>query len=154
MKYIMYTEKSVSECMKELNARLQAKRKPELGGWVEKGGDFALTCEARVLLRFKRKSRITGTVEREKGTTTITGFVAYGVSPGWMLILTVLLLGIVGALFLVEQMMLGLLLLAFAVVSYVPLRGDYVNSFDLLDVVRRTLKASYDPPKKSTKATD
>jgi hypothetical protein len=151
MRYTLYTDKTVSQCLRDLNERLQArptKANPELGGWIDKKGKFSLTYTSKVARRFSRTTRLSGRLKRESGTTIIQGYVSDGVSPSWMRILFAGLLAVVLALIVVGQALLSVAVLALGLVAYVPLRGDYVNSDVLLIAVEKTLKATPKPPKK------
>lgn len=151
MRYTLFTDKTVAQCMKDLNERLQAKgtkSNPELGGWIDKKGSFALTVSSKVFGRFPRRTRLTGRVNRESGTTVIRGYVSDGISPDWMRIMGVGLLVVAGALAISGEFMAALLVIGMGLLAYIPLRGDYVNSDTLLIAVEKTLKATPKPPKK------
>lgn len=151
MQFTLYTQKTTRQCVKDLTERLQArgtKANPALGGWVNKDGGFCLTLIAPVLGRFNRTTRLQGRLWREGGVTVIEGYVSDGISPPWMRILALLL--IVGSLLLAISYgaMIGLVMMLFGLLAYIPLRGDYLNSDQLLVAVERTLKADPKPPKK------
>lgn len=150
MRFVLYTDKTVPQCMSALNERLQAKptkSRPELHGWIEKGGTFSISVTSRVIGRFPRSTRLTGAAKREGSTTTVRGYVSDGISPQWLQILSgVVALGCVLLVF-ARQPMLALLAFIFAVIFYIPMRGDYINSDILLLELERTLKASPTPPK-------
>jgi hypothetical protein len=151
MRYVLFTDKTVAQCLRDLNERLQAKgtkTNPELGGWIDKKGAFALTVTSKVFRRFSRKTRLTGQINRDSGTTVIRGYVSDGVSPEWMRIMAIGLLIISGALAFSGQYMVALMVIGLGLVAYIPLRGDYLNSDTLLIAVEKTLKATPKPPKK------
>jgi hypothetical protein len=151
MRFVLFTEKSVSQCIRDLNERLHTagtKSRPELGGWIEKNGKFSLTVTSKVVGRFPRTTRLTAKAERESGVTVLWGNVSDGISPQWTRFLFIGLLIVAGALVISSQPMPALLTFVFGAFAYVPLRGDYINSDILLLEVERTLKASPKPPKK------
>ena len=151
MRFVLFTEKSVAQCIRDLNERLQAKgsrSRPELDGWIEKNGTFSLTVTSKVIGRFPRTTRLTARAERDKGVTTVRGSVSDGISPHWSRILFIGLVVVAAALALSGQYMPAILVFVFGGIAYVPLHGDYINSDVLLIEVERTLKASPRPPKK------
>lgn len=151
MRFVLYTEKTVAQCMSALSERLQARptaTRPALDGWIEKKGRFSLALTAPVIWRFQRRTRLEATVQRESGITIVRGQVSEGANPTGQAI-------VLAAVALVSVMILlqGEILLALMVglagsVVYVPLRGDYQNSDQLLIEVERTLKANPKAPKK------
>lgn len=154
MRYTLYTEKTVAQCLKDLNGRLQAKAtkaSPGLEGWIEKKGDFALKVTTPVIGRFKRTTRLTGHILRERGVTIIQGYVADGVGPGWLRLMGAGMVAVALLLALSGQYLLAVAVIATGLAAYIPLRGDYVNSDILLIAVEKTLKASPKPPKQKKK---
>ncbi len=150
MRFVLYTTETVSQCMNALNQRMQAKgtkARPELNGWIEKSGTFSLSITTKVAGRFPRSTRLNGKVKREKGVTTIKGYVSDGISPQWLRILFFVIAVVIIGLLIGHQLMLALLMVFFSAVFYIPMRGDYVNSDLLLIEVEKTLKASPKPPK-------
>jgi len=151
MHFTLYTEKTVSQCMRDLNERLQAKptkTRPELQGWVEKQGTFAITITAPVIGKLKRTTSLKGKANRERGVTIIEGYVSDGISPFWSRVLLGVLAVIGLLLIVVGQPFIALIMAFAAAVIFIPLRGDYFNSDRLLIEVEKTLKASPKPPKK------
>jgi hypothetical protein len=151
MQFTLYTDKSVSQCLKDLTERIHAKSSkstPDLGGWVDKDGSFGITLTSKVLRRFNRTTKLTGNIFREQGVTTIAGYVSDGVSPSWMRILAVLLIIACGIVALNGELMVSLVMATLGAMTYIPLHGDYVNSDALLVILERTLKADPKPPKK------
>ncbi|TVR20754.1 MAG: hypothetical protein EA396_09765 [Anaerolineaceae bacterium] len=151
MQFTLYSQKTTRQCVKDLTERLQArgtKANPALGGWVNKDGGFSLTLTAPVLGRFNRTTRLRGRLWRETGVTVIEGYVPDGISPFWMRVLGASL--IVGSLLLAVSygVLIGLVMVLFGLLAYIPLRGDYLNSDQLLVAIERTLKADPKPPKK------
>lgn len=150
MRFVLYTDKTVSQCMKDLQERLEAKgtkTRLEMDGWIQKGGDFSLAVTTKVANRFAKTTRLSGTVDRDKGVTVIEGYVSDGVSPYWLVILAVLLVVVCGVVFSIGERMLAIVIFVLGSATYIPLRGDYVNSDILLMEVEKTLKASPKPPK-------
>lgn len=140
MQFRYYTEKTPSQCMLALNERLQT-RSARLEGWVEKNGRFSLAVSSQVMRRFRRTTRLSGSVEREDGVTVIRGSVSDGADPrNRRLIYGVLvIIGIV--LLLTRTILPGVLLLVVPFVLNIPLQGDYENSKVLTAEIQRTLKA-------------
>jgi hypothetical protein len=82
LRFVLYTDKTVSECLTAINERMHAKAtsaRPALDGWVEKGGAFALTVSAPVIGKFARRTTLKGQIEREDGLTILRGNVPGGV---------------------------------------------------------------------------
>jgi len=151
MHFVLYTNKTVAQCMRDMTERMQAKptkTRPELNGYVEKSGSFAIALTASVVGPLKRTTRLKASANREKGTTIIKGYVSDGISPYWARILAVVMTIVVIMLFLADRPGLGIVTGLFSIITYVPLRGDYINSDRLLIEVEKTLKASPKPPKK------
>jgi hypothetical protein len=151
MQFILYTEKTVSQCLKDLNERLHAKAtktSPDLGGWVDKDGSFSLTVTAPVLKRFRRTTRLTANIRRDKNITVIDGYVSGGMSPSVMQTIGIVLALICAYIAFQGELMFALMLLIGAFITYIPLYGDYVNSDVLLVIVEKTLKADPKRPKK------
>jgi len=150
MRFILYTDKTVSQCLSALNERMQqkgTKSRPEIDGWIEKSGQFSISVSQPVLGRFPRSTRLNADIQREKGITVIRGSVSDGVNPFWLRVLGVVVGIIALVMVLNNQAMLAVITLIFAAIAYVPLRGDYINSDLLLIEVERTLKANPKPPK-------
>lgn len=155
MEFVLYSEKTVAQCVSALNERLQGRGgKYNLDGWTEKGGKFALSLESPVfppsLPRILRRTELRGVVEKDGAQTVIQGIVPDGVTPvgrvwiyGALLILGVFMV-------LAGQLVVALTLLPLGVALYVPMKGDYVNSELLLNEVQRLLKARYTPIVSST----
>jgi hypothetical protein len=156
VRFVLYSDKTVSQCMTALNERLQmsaSANRPALGGWVEKGGRFSVTLSSVILGAFTRTTRLEGTVERENGGTVIRGSVPDGVPPkGQILIVSAVLL--VGLLTIAQGTALfGIVAVLASIGFYITLRGDYENSDRLLMEVERTLKADPKPKRDASKKT-
>ncbi|MEO8392215.1 MAG: hypothetical protein ABI700_04405 [Chloroflexota bacterium] len=153
MRFVLYSEKTVTQCLTAINARMHVKgtgSRPTLDGWVEKNGAFSISMSAPVIGKFARRTVLKAKVERESGLTTIRGSVPHGVSrQGQVLIFVALAL--VAIIIISEgNALFGFLLIPFAAYLYIPLHGDYLNSEILIDEVQKTLKAKPKPPKKTT----
>jgi hypothetical protein len=152
VRFVLYSDKTVSQCLSALNERMQqpaAANRPALGGWVEKGGKFSISLKSVILGVFTRTTRLEGAIERDSGSTVIRGSVPDGVPPAGqiMILLTVIVIGLL--IIAQGKALLGIIAVMASFAIYIPLRGDYENSDRLLIEVERTLKA--DPkPKKST----
>ena len=154
MRFVLFTEKTKSQCMKALHERLQAsetKSRPELNGWIEKSGSFSLELSRPVFGKFQRTTRLRGTTERESGMTVIRGFVPNGLSREWLIIIGVMI--VFTSLYMFAQgNLLFALLIAFGGGGVtVPLWGDYRNHDVLLYELEKTLKAKPAPGKQSGK---
>lgn len=150
MRFTLYTDKTVPQCLSALNGRMQAKEtatRPALDGWIERGGDFALHVTQPVFGKFVRTTRLNGHIERQPGITVVRGTVSFGSSPRER----VVALGVLAVLGLViavgGQPLLSLLLIPVGLWMYIPMAGDFVNGPLLLSEVQRSLKAKATPPK-------
>lgn len=154
MKFTLFTEKTVSQCMSAINERMQAKptsSRPGLDGWVEKSGRFAMAATYMVAGRFARKTVLKAEAERQSGVTTITGNVPSGAAPKQQIIIFVAVL-LVALLLLTRGLAVPAIIIFLAgLVLQVPLMGDYNNSILLVNELRKTLKAKDTPPKKKGK---
>jgi hypothetical protein len=141
--------------MSAVNERLHLKgtsTRPGMDGWVDKSGAFSISVSTPVIGKLQRTTHLRAKVAREHGMTVIKGDVPGGTSPqGQWLVFAAL--GLV-ALFLVGSgsALLGLVVVPFAALLYIPMKGDYVNSETLVSEVQKVLKAKTTPPK-TTKAS-
>lgn len=154
LRFVLYTDKSVAQCMTALNARMQAKAsssRATLDGWVEKSGRFSLSTSCTVARRFTRTTHLRATATREEGCTVIRGYVPDGVSrEGQAVIFGALLL--VGLVLVASGNLLPAVMAVFATAAlYIPLTGDRINSAVLMGEIQRTLGAKDTPPKKAAK---
>ncbi|HVU13821.1 MAG TPA: hypothetical protein VHD90_21235 [Phototrophicaceae bacterium] len=152
MRFVLYSEKTVTQCLTAINARMHVKgtsSRPTLDGWVEKGGTFSINMTSTVIGKFTRRTRLTAKVERENGVTVIRGSVSHGASRREQIIIFVALALVAISIISSGNALIGLLLIPFAAYLYIPLHGDNINSAILLDEVEKTLKAKSKPPKKS-----
>jgi len=148
--FILYSDKSVNECLKSVNERLQVKgtnSRPGLDGWIDKSGMFSVSVNGIVVGKLRRRTNLRAKLERESGYTLVRGDVPSGASPfgiglmlaGMAAVALVLLSG-------------GSNLLAFTVIPaaaylFIILRGDDQNSEYLLDELMKMLRAKETPPK-------
>jgi hypothetical protein len=148
VRFTLYTEKTVRQCMSALADRMEArptKRRPALDGYIEKGGRFSLVITRRIGI-FPRRTRLRATASRSSGVTTIEGYVASGASPGQVRVMLIAIAALGVMMLLNGNAILSLLTLVVGVVLYVSLTADYDSSEKLLKVVRRTCKAKDKPP--------
>lgn len=150
MKFVLYTEKTVPQCISALNERLSGRSgKYNLNGWTDKEGKFALSLESVVfpppLPKIVRRTELRAVLEKQSGQTVIRGIVPDGVTPvgrAWIYaIIGILCLFMI----LANQLVLALALIPLGIALYIPMKGDYVNSELLLAEIQRTLKAKYTP---------
>ncbi len=155
MQFVLYSEKSVAECLTEINARMQVKAtstRPALDGWIEKSGAFSISMSAPVMGKFARRTALRAKVTRENGVTVIHGSVPGGVARDQQIVvfvaLAVVALTVIGS----GNMLVGLMLFPLAALLYIPMQGDHLNSAVLIDEVQKTLKAKPAPPKSSSES--
>lgn len=149
MRFTLYTEKTVAQCLSALNARMQAKgsaARPALGGWVEKNGRFALSVSTRILNRFSRTTHLTGQLERRGSVTIVTGRVNDGGGPRERMLISAALGLAAVVLIALGELVPALIAAAAAAVLNLLLAGDRQNRDILIGEVRRALKARETPP--------
>jgi hypothetical protein len=154
LRFVLFTNLTVSQCMKSLHERLDAKptkSRPALDGWIEKKGRFSVTITTPVVGRFKRTTRLNAEAARESGMTVIRGYVSDGVSPRWQRVLFGVLVVATILMVLSNQILLAVAVLVLGAAMYIPMMGDYKNSDLLLIEVEKAFKASPYPPKTKTK---
>ncbi|HYO87066.1 MAG TPA: hypothetical protein VER79_00370 [Candidatus Limnocylindrales bacterium] len=150
MRFTLYTEKTVPQSLSALNARLQAKEtasRPELDGWIERGGDFSLQVTIPVLGKLARTTRLNGHIERQPGITVVRGNVPGGSGPRERVVALGALAGMGLLIAVAGSPLLTLLLVPVGLMLYIPMAGDYVHGPLLVSEVQRTLKAKATPPK-------
>lgn len=150
MRFKLYSQLTVKQCMSGLTDRMEAKAtatRPAIDGWIKKGGAFSLSMRAPVIFKIHRTTRIQGVAARESGVTVIKGRVNTGVPPerAYMVIGAVALASL--AIMFTSDPLLGLLGMGFGLALYIPLVGDHNNSQYLLKEVRRACKAKDKPPR-------
>jgi hypothetical protein len=155
MRFTLYSEKPVAECVKALVERLgqsATSTRPKLEGYADKSGKFALGLASNVFGGFSRKTWMEGVMSKESGVTVIRGTVPDGATPQrqrYIMISTPvigLFLAFNGAL------MLAFMAVVLMLIVLVTLRGDYYNGDRLLLEIERLLKANPKPPKKAAPA--
>lgn len=151
MRFTLYTEKTVNQCMKSIAERMEAKptkKRLAMDGKIQKkGGKFAIAVSSKVAAMFNRKTRLKGTARRESGMTIIEGYVSHGV-PRERARLVVLAMIAVGVMMLLSgNGFPGLLATAFGLALYIPLVGDHHNSAYLIKELKRATKAKDKPIK-------
>lgn len=150
MQFVLYTDKTVSQALTALNARMHAKAtstRPALDGWVEKNGSFSIGVTSEVMGRFTRTTHLRGRLERQGSATVIKGAVARGATRENKIIIYAVLAAM-GLMFAgMGSPWLAVLLLPLGAALYIPLTGDYVNSETLIGELEKTLKAKPTPPK-------
>lgn len=155
MRIVLYTDKTISQCMTALSERLQMKgtsSRPGLEGWVEKKGSFAISATTRVGGYFPRTTRLTGKAEKFAGYTMITANVAAGASRRGLMLIFIGLAVVGAALLATGNTLLGIGMLPLALLLYIPLAGDDANSEYLIGELQKTLKAKFTPPSKPAPA--
>ena len=156
MRFTLYTEKTVAQCLTAINARMQAKEtatRPALDGWIDRNGEFALSVTRPVVGKFQRTTRLKGQIEREAGLTIVRGIVPGGSSPRERIVGLGALAVMGGLIALTGQPLLAMLLIPVAFWLYITMVGDYENGPLLLGEVQRALKARATPPKLAKNAT-
>lgn len=150
MRFTLYTEKSLTDAVKTLSDRIQAKQNSKNGvrGNVAKNGEFSLWVSCKVAYMFKRTTTMNGKIGKEGGNTVIQGFVPDGMSPYWMTISGVVWAVVCLGFLLIGEPTPAILGVGVGLFAGFSLRGDYRNSESLLIDIEKTLKASPKPPKK------
>lgn len=149
MRFELYTELTVKQCMTALTERMEAKEtatRPAIDGWIEKGGRFSLATTTPVLSKFKRTTRLQATAERDSGVTVIQGYVSNGGTPQQAAI--VFVATIILAIFIISagEALLGFLAVILGGALYIPMIGDRNNSAYLLKELQKATKAKDKPP--------
>ncbi len=151
MQFLMYTDKTVAQAMKAVNDRLHAtgtRSRPQLDGWVEKNGKFALAVTTKVFGRFRRKTYLRGQAQRDSGTTIIRGNVPSGLPRNRQIIVLVMLVIVALVIFAQGNAILAIVVMFSGAALTIPFQGDFDNSEILLTELQRTLQAKLTPPKK------
>lgn len=153
MRFVMYTDKNVAQAMSAINERLHVpgtKSRPQLDGWVEKSGRFAIGVTTTVRWRFDRRTYLYGKAERQGGITIVEGTVSGGVGRDGQIVVFAALLVI--ALLTLSQgnAILAIVAVLAGLALFIPMRGDYNNSEILLSELQKALNAKFTPPKKDT----
>lgn len=149
MQFTLYTELSVRQCTTNLTERMEqrgTKARPEIDGWIEKGGRFSLSTTSQVIAKFSRTTRLRASATREGNYTIIRGYVSTGIPRERILLVMGALLLVAIILYLNGNGMLGIAAGILSVMMYVPLVGDYNNREYLLKELKKTLQAKETPP--------
>lgn len=136
--------------MTAINERLHLKgtaSRPGMDGWVDKNGSFAIGVSSPVIGKMNRTTYVRAKVTRESGVTTIKGDVPGGASPRGQVTVFVAMALVAVALIAGGSAVLALVLIPFAALLYIPMKGDYVNSEILIGELQKVLKAKPTPPK-------
>lgn len=148
VRFTLYTDKTVRQCMSALADRMEARptrHRPALDGYIEKGGTFSLSITRKVGI-FPRRTRLRATASRSSGVTTLEGFVASGAPPGQVRVMLLAIAALGVMMLLNGNAILSLMTLIVGVVLYVSLTADYHSSDMLLKAVRRACNAKDKPP--------
>ncbi|MBW7878803.1 MAG: hypothetical protein H3C32_05780 [Anaerolineae bacterium] len=151
MRYTLYSERPVAECVKALNERIAqpgAASRPKMDGKAEKSGAFTLGMKAPVALGFRRQTWIEGQIVREGGQTTIYGSAPDGLNPQRQRQLLIATPLVAAFLTLTGAPVPAVVVAGLMVFLWLILRGDYFNSDRLLLELERQCRASPKPPKK------
>jgi hypothetical protein len=145
---ILYTDKTVAQCMSAMTERLNTRGSKNLEGWVEKNGNFEISIATPLIGKLNRRTHLHGKVERQSGLTTVTLNVASGTDLSGQIIIFIVV-AIISVILLASGALVPALAIIFAGIAlYIPLAGDNKNSPMLVSEVQRTLKATSKPPKK------
>src|SRR5450432_3119094 len=66
VRFVLYSEKTVAQCLTAINARMHVKEsssRPALDGWVEKSGAFSISMSLKVIGKFSRRTVLKARVE-------------------------------------------------------------------------------------------
>ena len=150
MRFELYTSLTVSKGLSALTQRMHAKptaSRPDIDGWVEKGGRFSISVSTQIAKQFRRTTHLSGELEREGSVTVIRARVATGASPEQLRIIFAVAV-VLGLVVLASgNGVLGLLIMVLGFALYIPLSGDCHNSSILMKELRNALKAKKTPPK-------
>ncbi len=155
MRFILYSERPVAECVKALSERLQQSAtatRPALDGYADKSGRFALGLTSEVFGRLSRKTWLEGTLTKESGATVIRGSVPDGATPQRQRYISYAMPAVGIFLALNGAWLLAAMAVILMAVVLATLKGDYYNGDRLLLEIERLLKASPKPPKKPAPA--
>ncbi len=145
MRFVLITDKTPKQCIKALNDRIAkpaTKTRTALQGWADKDtGRFRLSIETTVYSRFKRRTRLTGKVEKISGQTTIRGFVPSGFTQDKIIILAVFVAILSLFMFLSGQLIYAILIAIAGAALTIPLKGDDENHDLLLYELEKATKA-------------
>ena len=150
LRFVMYTDKSVAQSMRAINDRIQTtgtRTRPQMDGWVDKSGRFAMAVSSTVRWRFRRKTFLHGRAERESGMTIVRGNVPGGLSRNKQaLVLGMMIVIGLGLGFTQGSAILTIVAVLAGAAFSIPLQGDFDNSEILLSELQKALKAKFTPP--------
>ena len=110
---------------------------------------FVLTVKAPVIWNFQRSTSMKATINRDKGTTVISGFVNTGGTRQLQIAIFVVGLLIGLGLMTMGLFIQGVLIGGIGAAMYIPLQGDAQNSDYLLKQMRSALSAKTRDPRPS-----
>ncbi|MEL6152157.1 MAG: hypothetical protein AAFR56_21175 [Chloroflexota bacterium] len=148
MRFVLFTDKTPSQCMKALHERMDAsptKSRPELNGWIEKSGSFSISLRRQVFGKLSRTTKLRGTADRESGVTVIRGSVPEGVNRRWLTIIALCVAALSAYMFLSGELMIATMIVLAGFIMLVPLWGDHRNHDVLLYELEKALKAKPAP---------
>jgi hypothetical protein len=147
MKFLLYTDKPIPQCMSALSDRFHGASK--IDGYVDKTNKrFSMVMSTKILKRFERRTRLMGQLESGDGGTLIRGSVPSGVTRDRLyavmafMVLTVLLM-----IFVLRNAVGAVLIGLAGAYICVLLEGDALNGEALIREVKRILNAKDAPPK-------
>jgi len=149
LRFEYYSDLSPAKCASELKKRMAkdgTASRPKITGKADKDG-FVLNVKAPVIWNFQRSTSMKATLNRDKGTTVINGFVNTGGMRKQQIGFLVggILIGI--ALIVTGLFIQGVLVGAIGAAMYIPLQGDAKNSDYLLKQMKSTLGAKTRDPR-------
>ena len=152
LRFVMYTDKTVAQSMRAINDRIHAtgtRTRPQMDGWVEKSGRFAMAVTTTVRWRFRRKTFLHGRAERESGMTVVRGNVPSGLSRNKQALVLGMMIVIGLALGFTQGSAILTIVAVLAGAAFsIPMQGDFDNSEILLSDLQKALKAKFAPPKR------
>lgn len=155
MRFTLYTNKTIKECVGALNERFkekETKARPAVSGEVDSEGNFVWLTR-RTVWGITRQTRMKGHLKRENNSTVIYGFVHEGIAPKQIYVVIGGGLLIAALFFFSGQGLSGILLGIISVLVYPYFVGDYHNSQYLLKELKKTLNGKDKPPVAATPPT-
>lgn len=151
MQFEYYTDLTPAKCasaLKERMAQNETPKKPKITGKATKEG-FVLNVKAPVIGSFQRSTSMKATLNRDKGTTVINGFVNTGGTRQLQIMIFVGAIIIGLALMALGYFIQGVLVGGIGAAMYIPLQGDAQNSEYLLKQMKSALSAKTRDPRPS-----
>jgi len=149
LQFEYYSDLTPAKCASALRQRMKQNEtptRPKITGKADKDG-FVLTVKTPVIGNFKRLTSMKATLNRDKGTTVINGYVNTGGSRRLQLIIFGAALLVAIALIAVGYFIQGVVVGAIGAAMYIPLQGDAQNSEYLLKQMKSTLSAKTRDPR-------